>query len=917
MANYATLKAAIQSVITTNGNNEITGAILQQTLLSIIDSLGADYQFVGIANPSTNPGTPDQRVAYLAGPGTYSNFNSLSISDGQLGILKWNNSWSVETVSVGKDYDLALKEKVNVKPGKNLFNIDDLTNGLLAGTTGLPVASTSYKITGFIPVVGGTTLNFSRKNSTSFPGGSNYVCFYDENFNYIPSSSVIPSGTSFSVPSNASYMRVPIYGNYATVANEPQIEIGTSRTEYESYSPIGGYPFTVGNNNIPDNTIGVEKLKQTQLDDAPTSGSGNLVKSGGVFSALLKNRGLVNGNFFIYSSYACRYDGQKYGADQERYLATDLLPLDGISEIIIVGGSSSLTSGSPIASTIVPYMFYDANKTFISAYSGTRTSDNIYTVNNFPANAKFIRCGGNTDYGTPYIVAFTFRAIFGYLAQKLSFTESQNLTDEQKQIGRQNLGISSAVQGTQYGGVADENTTPDIAAGKFYLANTPGIYTGFGNIGIETSESALLFYDGSNWQKQKISRLPRKKLYVEQDIDLLASNWSLSVNSAVQNVNGKLRITCQTGGDTYHLISFPLPSTIDVSNSWFGIDFDTIDGSDDSAMNKIDSVALCLSTYDSFSAGNWYSRNAVFPIMINAQHIGYVGNYKTSVNLDIQFGNRTLSIDKTNIKSIGILIRTKAATDTPTIQINRLFSYRKPGEAQVVIGFDNIYNTQINALNYLKTNGFRGTLFFGAASVGGSGRFTLSELKSLQADGHLMASYGRLYPENAGDPINWYSMTLAQKISAIRSQVEYHYKNGFGRGARLLSTPAGGYAADESILWESGLVTLITGRINYANDGRPLGYYGPYTQGHSCGPSASNNDNGVSCGRFSVIDAIVNSGGFAIFIFHNVAGAAEQDITLAEFQSFVDYVKTKSDAGLLNVITADELSQYELSEPNI
>ena len=35
MANYATLKAAIQDVVRTNGNNEITGALLQQSLLAM------------------------------------------------------------------------------------------------------------------------------------------------------------------------------------------------------------------------------------------------------------------------------------------------------------------------------------------------------------------------------------------------------------------------------------------------------------------------------------------------------------------------------------------------------------------------------------------------------------------------------------------------------------------------------------------------------------------------------------------------------------------------------------------------------------------------------------------------------------------------------------------------------------------
>ena len=54
-----TLKAAIQDVIKANGNNEITGALMQQTLLAILNSLGSGFQFMGVATTETAPGTPD------------------------------------------------------------------------------------------------------------------------------------------------------------------------------------------------------------------------------------------------------------------------------------------------------------------------------------------------------------------------------------------------------------------------------------------------------------------------------------------------------------------------------------------------------------------------------------------------------------------------------------------------------------------------------------------------------------------------------------------------------------------------------------------------------------------------------------------------------------------------------------------
>lgn len=98
MANYANLKSAIQQVVKTNGNNEITGALLQQSLTAMINSLGGYYQFAGIATPSTNPGTPDQNVFYLASTaGTYSNFGSIVIAENEAAILKYNGTWSKDS----------------------------------------------------------------------------------------------------------------------------------------------------------------------------------------------------------------------------------------------------------------------------------------------------------------------------------------------------------------------------------------------------------------------------------------------------------------------------------------------------------------------------------------------------------------------------------------------------------------------------------------------------------------------------------------------------------------------------------------------------------------------------------------------------------------------------------------------------
>ena len=66
-----------------------------------IQHLKKTSTFAGIATPTTNPGTPDGPVFYIAGEGTYANFSNIVIEAGQLGILKWNGTWSKEVLEIG------------------------------------------------------------------------------------------------------------------------------------------------------------------------------------------------------------------------------------------------------------------------------------------------------------------------------------------------------------------------------------------------------------------------------------------------------------------------------------------------------------------------------------------------------------------------------------------------------------------------------------------------------------------------------------------------------------------------------------------------------------------------------------------------------------------------------------------------
>ena len=101
MADWSNLKSSINSVIKTNGEQEITGQVLQNVLNTIVSNLGENATFVDVATPTTNPGAPDGNVFYIAYTvGTYSNFNGIVLNANEVAILLWNGSWTKKIVGL-------------------------------------------------------------------------------------------------------------------------------------------------------------------------------------------------------------------------------------------------------------------------------------------------------------------------------------------------------------------------------------------------------------------------------------------------------------------------------------------------------------------------------------------------------------------------------------------------------------------------------------------------------------------------------------------------------------------------------------------------------------------------------------------------------------------------------------------------
>lgn len=177
MANWDTLKSAVSELINTNGNQEITGQILQTVLNNIITNVGENATFAGIATLDTNPGTPDGPVFYLtATAGTYPNFNGLEVLDGEAVILLWNNNaWSKKVTG------LATQEKLSelgseVLDMRNIFQLESTVeaiegqsqSGYVNADSGKLFLLETNKSVYYVPCAVGDTFNVTIPMTSNF-----------------------------------------------------------------------------------------------------------------------------------------------------------------------------------------------------------------------------------------------------------------------------------------------------------------------------------------------------------------------------------------------------------------------------------------------------------------------------------------------------------------------------------------------------------------------------------------------------------------------------------------------------------------------------------------------------------------------------------------------------------------------------
>lgn len=228
MGNYKQLKQAIADVIKTNGDQKITGAIMQNVLNTIVSTVGANRTFVGIANKNTNPGTPDGNVFYIAyTAGNYVNFQFgagyLTVNPGELAILyNETTNWGKFVIGMSSDGVIALANTTNQinATGRYAYTDTGIVRGSNAGSQKVCtflVAGQPYQFT-LTPVGGNAPVNIQGIKA-------------DGTFDIIGSMTLTPDGTTKTVTPTENYYGFTIFYGSQTTATSVNVLFETLTTE--------------------------------------------------------------------------------------------------------------------------------------------------------------------------------------------------------------------------------------------------------------------------------------------------------------------------------------------------------------------------------------------------------------------------------------------------------------------------------------------------------------------------------------------------------------------------------------------------------------------------------------------------------------------------------------------------------------
>lgn len=527
------MKTAVAAVIKQNGNEEITGQIMQNTLLSMISNIGANSTFAGVATPKTAPGTPDQNVFYLAGtPGVYANFGGYELKQGI--VMFTNASGAFTAVDLGFSNDdlkrLFLVDKSII--GIPNIDYDHVYNIPAGGAPGSYIDINTFDTGWAIVPIDSGYMSVSGANITRVlffsdinPVAANLINTFTTNYQLIP----IPATAKLALitlnkannPEGYKNLRVSQPGAAATRSDVSLLK----QRLYKNRSFSGKVDIDAnmlvniisGNvNYIPDTAFDVafvdifDKSKYLEITGATIVrvsffsdyeiNTANYISNTTNYITTIPSNAVMATITLRKTDNTDRYNNLR--VNQNGAAPSSLRLLQNTGELFTEKSLFFNRSGNPITTTAyltttgflpitgkddivvkgannasVPAItFWDAHYKFIAPIAQTEQAKNrVYTVAaaDIPAGAKYIRCTRNEnedgDTTDSYIVGVNIAAL-------LSMRE--NIIPEFKQVitGKNLINPDNLLRGITYASSTGLITSADgILSNKLRLS--PGTYT--------------------------------------------------------------------------------------------------------------------------------------------------------------------------------------------------------------------------------------------------------------------------------------------------------------------------------------------------------------------------------------------------------------------------------------------------------
>jgi peptidoglycan/xylan/chitin deacetylase (PgdA/CDA1 family) len=243
---------------------------------------------------------------------------------------------------------------------------------------------------------------------------------------------------------------------------------------------------------------------------------------------------------------------------------------------------------------------------------------------------------------------------------------------------------------------------------------------------------------------------------------------------------------------------------------------------------------------------------------------------------------------------------TAASGKTPSISFDSVYT-GVVGIPAVILNFDDGYIEQYNnCFAYMKPLGIRGTLWSDTHNIDQANMITSAELLEMDAAGWVIGNHTNSATDLSGlSEANQETQILGGKTALLGL--------GLSKGVNYLDFPSGGYNTDTNTAMANlGVLAARTTKPSLGSTGvQKLALpFGDILH------TPSNTTTGQSIATLiGFVDNAISYKYILSLHLHEVGGA---DLSIANFQTLMDYIYTKWKAGLITPITIDDYYKLTL-----